>query len=1127
MHHKGLAMMDTARCLLRTAFALVAIAAGMAHAAPPSRPVDQFIVRYKADTRDASAVAARRSTLDALGREHGVSLQVRGRLGIGADVIRSDRALDAASAKRLLMQLRADPRVAYAQVDAWVQPALVPNDPYYDFSQWNLRDIAGIRAPLAWDLSAGFGTVVAVLDTGRAPHPDLDANIAGGYDFISDPLVANDGDGRDMGFQDPGDYTVTGQCGAGIPGHHSTWHGTKVGGTVAALTNNGVGIAGVAFRSQLLQLRVMGTCGGRVSDIADAITWASGGNVIGPGLAPRADPVEVINLSFSAPGACDPALQNAIDGAVAAGVVVVAAAGNQSTDAAVAFPGNCANVITVASSDAMGRLSSFSNYGGAVELLAPGGGYEGYGQLPVPSNTGLSFQKDPWISFDVGTSLAAAQVSGVVAMMQARHANTPAAVAAILANTARPLPAGCPAADGCGAGIVEASQAVRAAIQPSVFFYGAPVVAEGNTGTTTATFTLRLSQPLAQPVTFDIATFDGTATHGVDFDALSLVDQTFAPGQTQRQFTVTIHGDTEAEPDETFTLALTRIVGAGVLAGQAKAKILTDDVQPMTPGVPVPNLSSPADANRYFSLQAPPNAKVQFKTQGGPGDVDLFVYYGKLGGTPACTSNSPYSQETCDLSTDTGGIYYVRLNAFTAYTGITLTATVDVPTMSIDDIVLVEGDSGTKVVEATLRMSRSASAQTTVDLVLTGGTATLGADVVDPGVVHVSFPSYSVVVRKVAIATIGDTEDEPNETFGIELENPFGVTLADGHADVTLLNNDGPALTIASVAVAEGDSGTRQAVFTVRLSQPAPGPVSYTIATVDGTARAGIDYDPLVLTDQVIPAGMLSKTFAVPLHGDTTLEDNETVGARLSQATGASVLLRENFATILNDDGPTLSIRDVGVREGDSGQKLLQVVVRLSQPAATDVGYLISTSNISAANGSDYTGFILRAQVMPAGETTRVYEIPIQGDTAVEANESFAVTLYNPTHATLFDRQAIAAIYNDDGPVLAINDVAIKEGNAGTKVATFTVLMTQAAPSPVTFDIATSDGTATAGSDYVARSLVGETIPAGQLSKTFTVTLLGDTVAEPDESFRVTLGNPSAGATIIKPIGIATITNDD
>jgi hypothetical protein len=203
------------------------------------------------------------------------------------------------------------------------------------------------------------------------------------------------------------------------------------------------------------------------------------------------------------------------------------------------------------------------------------------------------------------------------------------------------------------------------------------------------------------------------------------------------------------------------------------------------------------------------------------------------------------------------------------------------------------------------------------------------------------------------------------------------------------------------------------------------------------------------------------------------------------------------------------------------------VTVQLSQAAATDVSFGIATQDVSS-NSCDYTGFNLSNQVIPAGQTSKVFQIPVSGDTTVEGNETFLVTLApNPVGASLYDRQAIATIYNDDGPTLSVNDVAITEGNAGTKVATFTVTLSQAAAAPVTYNIATSNLTATAGSDYVAKSLVGETIPAGQTSRTFAVTLTGDTTVEANETYRVTLSNISSNATLFKFTGTGTISNDD
>jgi serine protease len=166
-----------------------------------------------------------------------------------------------------------------------MRKVFTPNDTRYN-EQWHYFEAAGgINAPAAWDKSTGSGVVVGVVDTGYRPHADLAANILPGYDFISDTFVANDGNGRDSSALDPGDWINPGECGPGDPAafEASSWHGTHVSGTIAALTNNSNGVAGIAFNARVVPARVLGKCGGFTSDIADAIIWASGGTVAGAG----------------------------------------------------------------------------------------------------------------------------------------------------------------------------------------------------------------------------------------------------------------------------------------------------------------------------------------------------------------------------------------------------------------------------------------------------------------------------------------------------------------------------------------------------------------------------------------------------------------------------------------------------------------------------------------------------------------------------------------------------------------------------------------------------------------------------------------------------------------------------
>src|SRR5688572_15306626 len=293
---------------------------------------EQFIVKYRDGSQaHGGGGAARKTSLDAAaravparaGRKLGVG-HLR-RMAVGADVVRADRKLDRAEAETLMRQLAADPQVEYVEVDNFNQPLLTPNDTRYA-EQWGYSGTYGIKADQAWNVGTGSGAVVAVIDTGITSHSDLNANVLPGYDFVSHLFVANDGDGRDGDPSDPGDNVGPGVCSSLHPGASSSWHGTHVAGTVAAVTNNGSGVAGTAFGAKVVPVRVLGRCGGLDSDIADAIVWASGGTV--SGVPTNANPAEVINLSLGGAHACPQTTQDAINAALQNGTTVVVAAGN-------------------------------------------------------------------------------------------------------------------------------------------------------------------------------------------------------------------------------------------------------------------------------------------------------------------------------------------------------------------------------------------------------------------------------------------------------------------------------------------------------------------------------------------------------------------------------------------------------------------------------------------------------------------------------------------------------------------------------------------------------------------------------------------------------------------------------
>jgi len=382
----------------------------------------------------------------------------------GRHIVRAERRLSEKEKSDMIKALKNDASVGEVEEDRLLQIAATPNDTQYA-SQWHYyENTGGLRGPAAWDQADGTGVVVAVLDTGFRPHVDLNANILPGYDMISDTFIGNDGNGRDSDARDPGDWVAVGACGGGQPtrAQNSSWHGTHVAGTIAAVTNNNSGVAGVAYRAKVVPVRVLGKCGGYTSDIADGIIWASGGTVAG--VPANANPAKVINMSLGGAGACDSTTQAAINSARSRGTVVVIAAGNDNDNANNYNPGNCAGVVNVASTNRNGGRASYSNFGTSIDVAAPGGSMssanDSNGVLST-YNTGTTTPGSDSYGYSQGTSMAAPHVAGVAALiLQKKPTATPDEVESLLKTTTRTFPATC---TNCGTGIVDAAAAVTKA----------------------------------------------------------------------------------------------------------------------------------------------------------------------------------------------------------------------------------------------------------------------------------------------------------------------------------------------------------------------------------------------------------------------------------------------------------------------------------------------------------------------------------------------------------------------------------------------------------------------------------------------------------------------------------------
>ncbi|NLA67769.1 MAG: S8 family serine peptidase [Gammaproteobacteria bacterium] len=635
---------------------------------------DRFIVKYvdgspehaSARERDA-ALRSAAVAVPAGPRAAPLALRHERRLAVGAEVVTTNRKLDRVQAEGLMRQLAANPNVEYVEVDKLNRLALTPNDTYFS-QQWGYgTGSGGIRATQAWDTTSGAGTVVAVLDTGITSHSDLDANVLPGYDFISSTSVAGDGNGRDNDPSDPGDY---------YGGYASSWHGTHVAGTVAALTNNAKGVAGTAFGARIVPVRVLGRGGGYDSDIADAIIWASGGAV--SGVPANANPAEAINLSLGGPGSCGSAMQSAINGAVARGTTVVIAAGNSNANTSGYSPANCGNVIAVGSITSTGARSSFSNYGAVVDIAAPGSGI--YSTL----NTGTQGPGSESYASYSGTSMAAPHVAGVVALIQsvANPAKTPAQVEALIKSTARAFPS--TPSQPIGAGILDAKAAVDAAgggdpgdpgdPGGNELSNGTPV--SGISGASGSTQYWTINVP-AGATSLTVATSGGSGAadlyvrRGAQPTTSTYDCRPYRSGNAEScSFTnpqsgtwhVMVRGYSAFSG---LTLTATYATGGG--GGNQ-----------LQNGVPVTGLSGAASSERRYTIQVPAGrSQLQLQMSGGTGDADLYV---RFGSAPTTTTYNcrPYrtgNSETCTFSNPSAGTWHVLVRGYSAYSGVSLVGT--------------------------------------------------------------------------------------------------------------------------------------------------------------------------------------------------------------------------------------------------------------------------------------------------------------------------------------------------------------------------------------------------------------------------------------------------------------------
>src|SRR6185369_6185012 len=559
-------------------------------------------------------------------------------------------------------------------------------------------------------------------------------------------------------------------------------------------------------------------------------------------------------------------------------------------------------------------------------------------------------------------------------------------------------------------GLIACAQAVGTIVNddpvPSICVDDVQVV-EGNSGTTEARFTVRLSAASGQPVSVDYATADGTALSGSDYVAASgtLV---FAPagGSVPPQAPVLSveRSGTQVRVSWTsswngFELQAIDLLGGGSgWTTVPNAPVVSGDRYSVT--------LAAASGSEFYRLVAG-----QGSSAGETSKVVVVPVKGEL-------LNEPDETFLLKLSNASNGLI-----ACAQAVG-TIVNDDAAPVLAINDVSVVEGNSGTTNAVLTVSLSAATAQTVTVNYATANGTATAGTDYVSTNGTLTFLPGQTS--QTITVTVFGDALDELDETILVNLTAATNATIADGQGVVTIVDDDAaPVLAINDVSVVEGNSGTTNAVLTVSLSAASAQTVTVNYATANGTATAGTDYVSTNSTLTFLP-GQTSQTITVTVLGDALDELDETILVNLTAATNATISDGQGVVTILDDDdAPVLSINDLTVVESNSGTTNAVLTVSLSSAAVQTVTVNYATANGTALAGTDYVSTNGTLTFLP-GQTSQTITVKVLGDVLDELDETILVNLTAATNATIADGQGVVTIVDDDAaPVLAINDVSV------------------------------------------------------------------------------------------------------
>ena len=679
----------------------------------------------------------------------------------------------------------------------------------------------------------------------------------------------------------------------------------------------------------------------------------------------------------------------------------------------------------------------------------------------------------------------------------------------------------------------------NAAPTPSVTITNVTVT-EGTGAAVMASFTIKASPRPGNccPLQVHWATAPGTATAPADFTASS-GNVTLTRANSQRVVSVPVVGDASDEPTETFVVNLSNLTGSPGRIGDAQGvATITDNDNP--PVLSIDDVSvgegdaGNTTASFTASLSAPNSSPVTFTFATTAGTATAGTDYTTASGSktiPAGSTSVPINivvkGDTVDEPDETFGVTIsAPVNATIGDgSGVgTISDDDPLPLISVGDASLAEGDAGGSTITFGVTLSH-ASAQT---VTVAWGTADDTAD--QPGDYATGSGTVTFLPgdtsETVDVTVNGDTVDEFDESFTVDLSAPSNGAIGDGSAVGTITDDDPlPSVTIGDASIPEGNAGTSQITFDVTLSEASAKTVTVGWTTADEDAVAPGDYTAAFGTLTFVPTDT-TESISIDVHGDNVAELDEAFRIVLLSPSQATLEDDEGVGTIVDDELlPVIDIDEPSMAEGQTGSDPLTFTVSLSHPSGGTVTVDWTTAAETATDGVDYLGDSGTVTFDPL-ETSETVEIAVNGDGTYETDETFSVELSNASGAPIGDVRGVGTVDNDDAaPVLSVSNASIAEGSTGTRMLTFTVSLvgdTEVAASAV---YTATAGTAAAGTDFVAATDT-VSIPDGETSALVTVAVKGDVKWEPNETLSLLLSDPT-DATIGDGTGVGTIRNDD